>query len=232
MRSELAVLLVTSWLGSGCFSLGLDAPQLTPAGQNRISVGGDTLIGSPNLAPTDRVSFPSIAVAAGYRRGFQSWDLGVRAWGMGIPDWYGVGVGADVRYGFVSRLPTEPGWSVTGRLGVSYHQIGIGGTPTHYAGGDLTVSTGYRFPGFLHMIYLAVRGHVWGVFGRDLNPQALGAIAGSFGWEAQFGRDKRWAILPQVGGGYIPVSWNGTLDDPDRNGLPFLQLTLAARVHL
>jgi hypothetical protein len=116
------------------------------------------------------------------------------------------------------------GWHISVGASPAYHQILIGGTPTHLFTLTVPVLFGVDV-GRSHLMFgPRVVGNVW-------TGQGQGAIE-TLSWGLSVGYaiaiGQKWELVPEIVLLYAPVSFNGEVDDEERTGAGFLHLGFGA----
>ena len=229
-RSLLVALAIamSCWLAS-CAVPGANSARVLDSGVDTLSMGGDISFTTPNLSPDADASLPSVQASIEYRHGLgigRGADVGVRAWGLGIRGLYGVGGMVDARLGLKQVGHEERGWDLAMRLGAGYHQLNIARVPTHLPTGDLAFLFGPTWADGNHFgMGLLLRDQV--MLGPDVHPVNLAFWGLTLMWERPV--RSTWLFIPQMVLMSSPVSFNGTVDDPERSGLPVMQLAFTVR---
>lgn len=224
-RARVGAVCAALWL-AGCASLASDRPSVLAAGEHEVGVGWELGLLAPKLAPDANTPLPSSAATVSYRHGFEGWDLGGRAWGLGIRGLFGVGAAADVRARLTAPDPGEDGFLAAFRGSAGYHQLNYGSLPTHFPHFGMAVSAGWRVEGLVDL-YLALRIDDFVLIAEEVETQNIVFYGLAIGSDWQVG-EGIW-LEPRLVLSGAPVSFNGTLEDQDRQGLPLVQLGLEVR---
>lgn len=219
MRAAPLVLLLT-----GCASaMGTGGARVLESGRQEVGMAVDLSLPAAKLGPSEPVPALWPQVGFGYRRGLGAdFEMGARVWGFGFPRvLFTFGGGADVRYGIVRAPNLDEGFDLTIGAGAAYHQINVGGAPTHLAVFQVPLLFGVNI-GDRHQIYFGPRFEDHYFTGEDVvgvNTAFAGFSLG-FIWRAL-----PWLeVRPEIVALHSPVPFNGTADDPERRGLSILQI--------
>lgn len=203
---------------------GRGTARVLPEGESELSAGLELSFGAANIAPARPLRLPWIQLTAGFRHGLGSrLDVGARTWGIGIPGLFAWGAAADLKVALLRSDSYHSGWDIAIAPGAGYHQINQGFAPIHFAVFELPVLFGYNTGGGDQLFFgIRIDDHV--MTADDVNTVNLlffGAQVG-YSWKIS----ELFILRPEIVVTWTPVSFNGTLDDPDRRGLSTLQLNL------
>jgi len=142
---------------------------------------------------------------------------------MGGRGFAGCGAAVDGKWGIKQRAARERGWTIAAGPEAGYHQLNVGGAPTHALMLTAPVLFGFN-TGRAHgnQIVLGPRLMAQRVFGPFQEPLNVWQFGSSFGY--------LWAprdnveVFSQLVWTYAPLSFNGTFEDPERTGYVFAQI--------
>lgn len=231
MRAGASVVAVLSMLASACASqTGLGRASTLEPGQVQAQAAVTASVASVRSTPSGPVPLPWLDLEAGVHYGLaRDFEVGARLWGVGIRGLSTWGAALDTKLRLV-RPDADPetgdarGWHISVGASPAYHQILIGGTPTHLFTLTVPVLFGVDV-GRSHLMFgPRVVGNVW-------TGQGQGAIE-TLSWGLSVGYaiaiGQKWELVPEIVLLYAPVSFNGEVDDEERTGAGFLHLGFGA----
>lgn len=223
------IVLVCLVLIAGCAPTAVQSARLLEPGQQQFGAGLDFVFGSPQLAPANPVTLPGLQPSLAYRRGIlPRLELGSRAWGAAWPGFYAVGGEVDTKIGLRQVNRHRTGLEIAVDPAVGYHQLNLGGAPTH----ALMLNTSMLFSYNLGVsrgdqITLSPRLDYQRIFGPYQRPFGF--------WQVGMGLAYAWhprsnlVIQPQIIWLDSRLSFNGALPTEDREGYGFFQAGLLVR---
>lgn len=224
MRGVAALLAVMC--GACASSVGTGGARVLATGQQEVGMAVDLSLPSAQLGPSQPVAGIWPQFGFGYRRGLgANFEAGARVWGFGLPRYlFTFGGGVDARYGIFRAPNIDEGYDLTLGAGVAYHQVNVGGAPTHLAVVQVPLLFGVNI-GDGDQIYFGPRFEDHYFSGEDVvgvNSAFVGFSLG-FVWRAL-----AWLeVRPEVVALYSPVPFNGTANDEQRRGLGVLQFGIS-----
>lgn len=218
MRRAFLSLAVVALAGCGA-QTGFGTARVLAPGASEGAVFLEGSLVTARLDRTTDVPLPLIQGGIAYRRGLtEGFELGARAWGLRIRGFASFGASLDGK----TQLAESGRVHVALVTSLGYHQVRLGGTPSHVFSGTLPLLIGVDL-------------------GRDqlfFGPRLSYGIAASYGANAvsaayyglSLGYAWRWTrtftFVPEVVWMYSPVRFNGEIDDPNRRGSNALQLAV------
>jgi len=220
-----ALLLFLLVLPAGCASqTGFGRATTMPEGELQGQAGLTATLGSAQMTPGERTLLPYLDLSAGVRYGLaEDFEVGGRVWGAGIRGLGTWGVSADTKIGLLRSEEEGSGWNVAVATGAAYHQILIGGTPSHLFSLTVPLLVGVDLGRDQLVFGPRVTGQVW-------TGQGQGSIETlSYGLSLAYAiaLGETWELTPEIVATGTPVSFNGEIDDDDRNGAGFLHVGLS-----
>ncbi len=213
-------MLLCTFVAFGCASIGAGSSRVLEKGEQEVGFGVELAAGFAKRSPTQRAPFPIPYMSASYRRGLgRRVDVGARTWGMATPGFAAIGASADTKIGFKQVGVEARGWELALDPGAGYHQINIGGAPTHVVLGHLPFLIGYSRGGGDRFV-VGPRVDYQMMTGVDIHPVhiVLGGTSIGYSWRIT----DVVTLRPEFVILYTPLRFNGTLDDPDRRGYTFM----------
>jgi hypothetical protein len=220
MRAHAVGVAVVALATTGCGSqIGFGRARTLEPGHGEVS--GSVEIDTVSV-PTDQaqVPLPWVQVGAGYRHGIvKNFDLGARGWAMGVPGHFSAGLSLESKLQFVRSRDAD---AVTG-LVLGYQHVELGGTPWHVFGVGVPVLMGINFK--QHQFVIGPRAGYLFWTGYGMDTIAVPFFGGSTGVSIEVA--KRTRLMPEVVITYIPISFNGEVDQDRRYGSYQVQLGLS-----
>lgn len=180
-------------------------------------------VASVHASPGDPTPLPWLDLELGAHYGLTDGvDVGARLWGVGIRGLGTWGVALDTKIALLRSDEEGTGWNIAVAGAASYHQILVGGTPTHLLSFTLPVLFGHDFGDDQLVFGPRVVGNLWTGQGQG----TIETLSWGLSLGYSIGLGERWQLMPEVVLLYTPVSMNGEMDDPDRSGAGFLHLAV------
>lgn len=180
-------------------------------------------VASMQAAPGDPTPLPWLDLELGVHYGLtEDVDVGGRLWGVGIRGLGTWGAALDTKVALLTSDEQGTGWNIAVAGAASYHQILVGGTPTHLLSLTIPVLFGHDFGKSQLVFGPRVVGNLW-------TGQGQGTIETlSYGLSVGYsiGIGDRWQLMPELVLLATPVSFNGEVHDEDRYGAGFLHLAI------
>jgi hypothetical protein len=221
----LAAAMIAGLPALGCASqAGFGRARPLDPGQAQVSTVIETNAYLPKLLPDKVTPVPWVELGVGYRRGIADGvELSGRAWGIEIPfllpGHFNLGGALDTKVALIRSRRFD--LAAVGSL--SYDQLTIGGTPTHFFTATLPLLAGVNF-GHRERDQLVfgprVADTMWTSEGQ--NPINLLWYGGSLG-VSLYAIDRY--VMPELDVMYTPVSFNGEVPGRKR-GLYSAQFAL------
>jgi hypothetical protein len=205
----------------------------TGFGSARVLDPGDAQIGwvlegsvvAAKLGAESQVPLPLVQGGVAYRRGVvEGFELGARAWGIGITGFQAFGGAIDAKVHLARSGRTR----VTLVSSLGYQQLRLGGTPCHVWSGTLPLLIGVDLG--RHQLFLGPR-VAYGL-AASYGANTVGALWGGASIGFEWWWTKSLAVVPELVWMYSPVPFNGEYRDPDRTGAHALQIGLGGHFQL
>jgi hypothetical protein len=227
MRSALAIgaVLITT----GCAHQYTGRATVLEPGKGQLTLSGELSLiktGRPQGAP---IGIPWVQAALGYHHGIGArLEVGVRAFGLGIPNVGGeAGGAADVKFQLFRSENREKGVDLALGLSGSYHFVTQGDQPFHVAGGTVPLIFGINMGPHQMVFALRFGDYVLSSYGQK--PQNNVFFGGSFGMAL---RVRRVEFQPELSVLYSPVHWGGEQLSDETTGLTIVTFGLSLPIEV
>lgn len=209
-------LFLLALAASGCAHQYSGRATVLEPGQAQVSVAGELSLLNPGTPRGPALGIPWIQGAVGYHHGVGArMELGVRAFGLGIPNVGGeAGGAADFKLQLLRAEDRAHGWDLAVGLSGSYHFVMQGDQPFHVIGGVLPLLLGKNLGPHQLVFGVKVADYVLTSYGQK--PQNNFFVGASFGVAL---RVRRVQFQPELSLLYSPVRWGGEQPADQTTGL-------------
>lgn len=207
---------------AGCASqTGFGRATTLPRGELQGQAGLNLTLGAAQTAPGSRTPLPYLDLLAGLHHGLtDDVEVGGRLFGMGIRGLGFWGVAADTKVSLLRSDDEGSGGNIAAAAGASYHQIVVGGTPTHLFALTIPLLFGVDLGRDQLVFGPRVMGQVWTGQGQgSIETMSYGL---SVAYSIAIG--ERWELSPELVWMGTPISFNGEVHGDDRYGAGFLHV--------
>jgi hypothetical protein len=216
------VLFTAALLLTGCATQsGFGRARVLPEDTGELGGLVQGTLTSVKLGPGDPVPLPWVQLGLGYHEGLGGGlEVGGRLWVSSLLSATTFGVAADAKYQLDQASGPTDRFDLAVGASLSYQRDTLGGWPWHGATLAVPLLCGWNLG--RHQLVFGPR--VGAAFGtsQGQNPLLLGYGGLSLAFAAQL--TERLTFTPELVLLYSPVSFNGTLDDPERKGASLLEL--------
>ena len=209
---------------TGCAHQHSGRATVLEPGQGQLSIAGEISMLDPGAPRGPPLGIPWVQGAIGYHHGLGArMELGVRAFGFGIPNVGGEAGGAlDWKLQLIRNEDRMHGVDLATGASVSYHFVMQGDQPFHVVGGVVPLLLGLNMGPHQLVFGLKVGDYVLSSYGQK--PQNNVFFGGSIGLAL---RVRRVQFQPELSLLYAPVRWGGETPADETTGLTVVSFGIA-----